>query len=352
MKRPWTIPDRQLLHKSKISAMVSPPASPPQDKDILSIPATWLYRLGLPLLTSTLYIYSPATALAVPFVAAPTVALLYQRSKAPPADRPGNLENLIWAFLGAATVAPAVCITLQSALSYGTALLMLGDRTSDYIKEFTREADDVRSLSMEMVQKRAAMAHSWRYIAYLTLFSFSMAGLPEEAMKYSILKYIEYRHSNQSNTKLTAREFMLYAATVGLGFSFVENLGFIYAAAVHDTRNMMLVTAAERILYGTTAHVFTAILTGARMAKATVKDASGEKASNWLQITMPSLLYHGAGDAALLGACAWDGHPGFVHPQTVGKFATYIVAPIVLMTGLGMQIAREVRGLGVSWFGV
>lgn len=320
------------------------------ERDSLSIPATLIYRLGLPLATGTLYLYSPTTALAVPFVVAPTATLLWQRSKTPREKRPGNLETIIWTFLGAATIAPAASVIVQAGLSYGCGLLIFGERTGEYIKEMTRSADEVRSLPPDVVSKRASMARSWPYLAYLSFFSFSIAGLPEETMKYAILKYIQHRHHKQGRKiPLTSQEYMLYATTIGLGFSFLENLGFIYAAATGDTPTMLLVTAAERILYGTAAHVFTSLLTGARLARASQGPVQTQR---WYQIILPSTLYHGAGNAALLGACAFDGHPGFVHPQTVGTLAKYLVAPLALMTGLGAQIGREARTLGVGWFGI
>ena len=330
-------------------------------KDTLSIPANLFYRLGLPLTTSAIYFYSPATALFTPLVAGPTAILLYQRAKQPPEKRPADRETLVWTFLGAATVAPVLSMAVQGLLSYATASLVFGTRTGDYITEFTRSTDEVRSLPLDAVQKRKTMAHSWPYIAYLTFFSFGLAGLPEELCKYAILKVIERQQSRpkQQNdkdkttiqAKLSAGDYIIYARAIGLGFSFCENLAFIYAAATTDTRNMLLVTAAERILYGTAAHVLTAVLTGARMARSGAGASGRGKKLGWFRAILPSMLYHGAGDAFLLGACAWDGHPGWVHPDTVGQFAKYLVAPVTLLVGLGLQVKGEMDTLRVTWAG-
>lgn len=330
-----------------------------QDQDTLSVPATLLYRLGLPLVASTLYLYSPATALTVPFVAAPTAVLLYQRSQLPSEKKPASLETLIWAFLSAATVAPAISILAQSVLSYGAAKLFFGSQTSDYIAEFTRSGEEVRQLSSDAIETRAGMARSWPYLAYLTLFSFSMAGLPEEGIKYGILRLIERRHRRQTGQQMKAGDYLVYARAIGLGFSFFENLAFIYVAATKDTRNMLLVTAAERILYGTAAHVLTCVLTALRMARSSAaRESDADKTAsaansgkNWYRAILPSMLYHGAGDALLLAACAYDGHPGWVHPETVGSFLKYAIAPVLLMAGLGMQVSREMKTLGVTWVG-
>lgn len=336
--------------------MASSSPTPTEDRDALSIPASLLYRLGLPITIGALCVYSPATALFAPIVAAPSAFLLSRRSSQPPAERPGKLETLIWTFLSAATLAPAASMLAQGVLSYGSALLVFGDKTKDYITEFSRSADDVRSLPPEIISKRRAMAHSLPYLAYLVFFSFSLAGLPEEACKYAILRYIQRQHDQPGEKRLTAREYILYATTIGLGFSFFENLGFIYAAAASDTRNMLLVTAAERILYGTAAHVLTAVLTGARMARGAKRtDTKGSERGapiGWFRTILPSMLYHGAGDAALLAACALDGHPGWVHPDSLWPFLKYVIAPVTLMTGLGVQVGSELQGLGIRWFGL
>ena len=88
------------------------------------------------------------------------------------------------------------------------------------------------------------------------------------------------------------------------------------------------------------------------MAKCSIPDAKGEAKGverKWWQIIGPSTLYHGAGNAMLFAACAWDGHPGWVHPDTVGKYVKYVVGPVMVMTGLGIHVAREMKDLGVRW---
>lgn len=315
-----------------------------KDKDTLSLPATLLYRLGLPLTTSAIYFYSPATALFTPIVAAPTAILLYQRTRLPPSKRPGSLEHGIWTWLGAATIAPAASMIVQSVLSYGAATLIFREQRDEYITELMRAPDEVRSLPLDLISKRTSMAQSWPYLAYLTLFAFAMAGLPEELSKYSILSLLQ----RYSATPLTANDYVFYARAIGLGFSFFESLAFIYVSATTESTAMMFTTAAERLLYGTAAHVLTAVLSATLMARDSVAEGKHEKRS-WWQIIGPSTLYHGAGNALLFAACAWDGHPGWVHPDTLGKYVKYVFGPVAVMTGLGMHVAREMRQLGVIW---
>ena len=307
--------------------------------DSLSIPAKLLYQLGFPITIGALATISPPTAAYVPFVAAPTAYLLRQRARRTRTTRPGRLETLIWSFVGASTIGPLVNIIAQGILSYGSALLIFGEQTADYVKEFTRPGRDVLLLPPEMVQKRAVMASSMKYWAYLCLFSFTLAGLPEEIMKYALLTMIRRQQSD-----MKARDYTMYSTMIGLGYAFFENIAFIYASSQDDSARMIAVTAAERVLYGTAAHVFTAVLTGTLMAQ---RDLNGDKLS-WWQILGPSTIYHGAGNFFLSGASASDGNVGWVHPQTGKQFLKYIALPLANLLVCALHVRANLEAIGVN----
>lgn len=349
--------------------------SAPVSQDALSTPASLLHTVGLPLLTAAIYPFSPATAVFTPLAAAPTAILLYQRSRTPPEKRPAKSETLTWTWAAAATIAPPVCMAVQTLLSYASAALVFREQLGDYVTEFTQGPGEVRTLPVERIAKRASMARSWPYLLYTTVFSFFLAGLPEEVAKLAILRLIELYHGKDAKPgsrrkRLTTGDYLLYAQAIGLGYSFFEGVAFTYAgASTGESWRLIFETAVERTLYGSTAHVLTAVLTGLRLAASRgaqasasstedeadsvrTKDQDRKGGMGWFRIILPSMLYHGGGNAIIMAACALDGHPGWVPPETWGKLATYAVGPVVLVAGLGMQVAGEMRRLGVNWMGL
>lgn len=343
-------------------------------RDTLSTPASLLHTLGLPLLTAAIYPFSPATAVFTPLIATPTAILLYRRSNIPPQDRPATSETLTWTWAAAATVAPPVCMIVQGLLSYASAALVFRGELGDYVEEFTQCPGAVRTFAADRIAKRASMAQSWPYLLYTTIFSFALAGLPEEVAKLAILRLIEWHHYRNEETganskALTTGDYLVYASAFGLGFSFFEGVAFMYAgASTGEGWRLIFETAVERALYGTAAHVLTAVLTGLRLAESRgaqasssgtkkaeemrTRDRTGRGGLEWFRIVLPSMLFHGGGNAIIMGACALDGHPGWVPPETWGKLAKYAVGPVVIVTGLGLQVAREMRRLGVNWTGL
>lgn len=182
------------------------------------------------------------------------------------------------------------------------------------------------------------MASSTEYLAYLVVFAFTTTGLPEEVMKYLLLSMIRDRQQG-----LRAKDYTTYATMIGLGYSFFESIIFIWGSAKDDTSNMIVVTALERVLYGTAAHVLTAVLTGTLMAR---RDIGGEALSLW-RILGPSTLYHGIGNLSLALVSAWDGQVGFVHPQTGLTYLKYIAVPLVNLLACGFHVGANLRQIGV-----
>lgn len=294
----------------------------------LSLPAAIICWLGIPLSMAALAMLSPAIAFSSTAVLVIPIIVLRHFSR-----RGGDPETLIWTFSATATIGLAAVSAVQLILTKLLAYLFLGSEANAFFEEFTRS--DVTSLSTVELQKRSAMAHSKQYLAFLAVFSFVVPGLVEELMKYLTILIVRYRWKG-----LTDREFLQIAIVATLGFSTVENIGFLYAAKDENILKLIL-TLSERVVIGSPAHALSGCLTACKMFR---RDVRGESQPIW-RVLGPAVAYHGCFDFALFVVSAADGHVGWVHPTKGSSLAIALFAAISIIVTSAMHLRRELNVL-------
>ncbi|KAK8056127.1 hypothetical protein PG993_001354 [Apiospora rasikravindrae] len=220
-------------------------------------------------------------------------------------------------------------------------------RAGDYIREFLRSAGGrahlEATLSAAEVADRAAMARDWRYGVLCALFGVVSAGLPEEVLKYLPAAAVQWWRGRKAAAPagevMSPLEFVNYTVAAGIGFAIFENVGVVYGSVSggNSTAEIALLLA-ERTLSALPGHVLCAALSGIRGASSSARRRRSGKGGgmatelvDMLSAILPSVLYHGVFDAALLGVSALCGHPGWVRPAD----------PWVLAGAYGMVVALQ-----------
>ncbi|KAI1376911.1 protease prsW family-domain-containing protein [Hypoxylon crocopeplum] len=289
----------------------------------------------LPALFIAIGISSPLTAALSVFILAPTFYLL-RHDRAQPAEQRTDPETFIWTYILTGTVGTFIVIIIQSALSYLLALVLFQSSTSEYLKEVQRGEDEVANLDAETLATRQRMAGRWQYWAFMLLFAYLAAALPEEALKYYGVAYARRR-----GRLAHERNYMTLGAAAALGFSTVENIGFLYAAASEGQGlGKLALTLVERVVVGSPMHVMGGLLSGLAASR---RDFRGEDLSLVQIIGLPVLI-HGAWDFSLFATSALDGNVGWVHPR--GKSLVAILGLAVTIQG---TLAFVVRKKFISW---
>ena len=306
------------------------------DKVSFSWPIKALSWLGVPLLFASLYAASPLTAaLSCPVILVPGI-LLWHASRSE-SSTTSHLETLIWTFFGSATIGLATVVGLQAGLCQILARVLFDqDQANDYFEEFARNT--FKDLTDAEKQNRAAMASTWQNFAFLLIFTFVMAGFLEECMKYITISLA--RRSRRS--PVASSHYFHYAVAATLGFSTVENIGFIYASR-QESMPMLLLVVLERMIIGTPAHALTGTMLAAGVARRDIHDHS---ISMWSILQAPT-IYHGSFDFALFAVSAANGNVGWRHPDTPGSIALTLGLALGIVAVAATQLRSDLRGLEV-----
>lgn len=302
----------------------------------LSTPTT---ILAWTLLLATLGFLTAASTvtgiLSIPVLAVPVIVLRYCYIQGPTDSK--HLETLIWTLLSTGTLGVAIVAAVQTTLFRPLASLLFDSRASEYLKEFTRQ--NTAGLSDADKRRRAEMARKWQYFAFLFIFCFGLAALTEEVLKYSAITFASRWGSIE-----TEQQYLQCAIAATLGFSTVENIGFIYGART-DSRIMLVVTVLERIVLGMPGHA----LSGCLLALSIVRRDLRHESVGLLGILAFPTFYHGLWDFSLFAISALNGNIGWVHP----KNAVSIVAGLGMAVGISIaafcHVQYEMRDLGVVW---
>lgn len=311
-------------------------ASYSNEGSALSTPTTVLTWSLLPATLAFLTAASPATGiLSIPILAVPVVFLRYCYLQDP--ANTGHLETLIWTLLSTGTIGLAIVATVQTTLIKPLANLLFGSRAPEYFKEFTRAS--VVDLSDVDRRRRAEMAWKWQYFAFLFVFCFGLAALTEEVLKCSAIMSAKRLGSIE-----TGKQYLQCAIAATLGFSTVENIGFVYGAR-SENRTMLVVTLMERIALGMPGHA----LSGCLLALGIVRRDLRTESLGWLRILAFPTAYHGFWDFSLFAISAANGNIGWVHP----KNPVSIVAGLGIAVGISVatfcHVQYEMRELRVVW---
>jgi RsiW-degrading membrane proteinase PrsW (M82 family) len=280
----------------------------PQGVNGLSLRATLLCWLALPVALATLLAVSPLTAALLPILIMPTAWLLWEWN-AWDRGKSADLETMIWLYLINGTVGFIAVVVIESILSYGFAILLFQSQMQTYLDEWGRQETNtsgtihINDIANESIRKD--LASRWQYLLFLALTSFVTAGMVEEGLKYCSLVYIRrYR------TVVHESEYITYAMASALGLSTLENIGFIYQACQVESASQLALTLFERVALGAPGHAMTSCLLAINVIR---RDLRGERL-NLLEMMHLPLFLHGSFNFALLTISAANGNIGWVHP--------------------------------------
>jgi len=157
------------------------------------------------------------------------------------------------------------------------------------------------------------------FYVFIFLLSYVSAGCVEEGLKYwGINRVRKYRPTHQSE-----QGYIFYAMSIALGFSTVENIGYLYnACAVADETWEIALSAVERICISTPLHLMTAYLIAIGVIR---RDIRREPLKLW-QIMLLPVLFHGSFDFGLMIISAWA--------DAMGDVAALILTIVFTLTVL------------------
>jgi len=237
--------------------------------------------------------------------------------------------TLAWTYIGVGTLGMALVIVLQGILAYQVALLLFGADAKEYIKESTTSEDKIKDALHR--KRRMEMSRRWRYWVFMFVFSFVMAGLLEEGLKYWAI--IAARRYGKVTTD---RDYILVPVAAAVGFATVENIATAYGAFRNKATKRLVLTIIERTVFGIPGHAMTAALTGVNVL---ARDARLESLTTW-QVLRQSVLLHGLSDFTLFAISAYKGNIGWVHPQ--GRTETCFTLSCVI--GIQLFLAFILKG--------
>ena len=209
-----------------------------------------------------------------------------------------------------------------------------------YIKEVMRST--IEGITEMDILQRRTLASSWQNWAFITLFSYVLAGFLEEGLKYLPIAYARGQ-GTQEERRPRNRAYLDYAIASALRLAAAENIVSIYGVK-NEAWPRLLWTITERVAYGSFGHSLTAALTALRAIR---RDYYGEKMS-WWSVVGPSILLHGTADFVCFAASSMQGNPGWIYPTGVwyntGMYSTFagVVGSAIWLARREWRVVKEV----------
>lgn len=202
-----------------------------------------VFIIGLPASFAGLIYMSPSTAALTPILLAPVAFAAYQRSRLPPAEA-GDLNRAVRVWSFNAALGPLVAGGIQVSVTFLLMKLLFGDQARAYLKELLRSS--VAGLSPELLATRGTMARDPRYVFVQAVFSYLLAGVVEEGIKYLSLRLALIKSPAKHE-----RDHLTYAIAADLGIAAPENVDLTYAAIQSgESAFKVALTVFERTVFG------------------------------------------------------------------------------------------------------
>lgn len=313
-----------------------------QSPTSLSLPARLLCTVGPPATILATGCFSYRAALLAPLAYSPTAWFYYKWrkdvEKNGSATTRADLEPLLWTYASASTVGILASAALQGVICVTATKFLFPSIEMRKFFWFEFQRPSLTALVPSEVAARAQLAGSWQNWAFNGVLSFLGAGLVEECLKLLPIVYARRRASRKGRS-MAHPPYIDYALAAALGFSLVENIGFISAACESNESWLALAGTVSERCAGSVAHVLVASLTALRAVR---QDREGGGRMSWLSVVGPAVLLHGATDMVSLSSSALDGNVGWVHPSSKG-LATGMLGLIGGIWGLtGWMVSREI----------
>lgn len=135
--------------------------------------------------------------------------------------------------------------------------------------------------------------HNINYYIFILLLCYISAGCVEEGLKYWAINRVKlYRPNIQSESAI-----LYYSAAIALGFSTIENIGYLFTTCAEaDYTWEIVLSAVERVCISTPLHLMTSYLIGIGVIR---RDIQNEPLKLY-QIMLLPIIYHGTFDYGLM----------------------------------------------------
>ena len=244
---------------------------------------------------------------------------------------------MIWTYVAVGTVGLATAMSVQMVICSAVSRILFrsGEMREYYWSEFQRSSID--GLTAGELTRRAELAFSWQNWVFGTIFTYLVAGLVEETLKYLPIAYARRRGTAEQRQQRN-RAYVDYAMAGALSFGMLESIGFLYAACEqgHETGARLAFTLAERIV-GSIGHLLVASITALR---ATRRDYYGDQMS-WWAVVGPAVILHGTSDFVAMTASALEENVGWIHPTGVRNTTVMLGLIGGLITTAAWLVRRE-----------
>lgn len=255
-----------------------------------------IFVLLLPLLYISM-LNNAATCSAFVLVFALPVALvlwLYQRSFN---YQYIELEILTRLYSIGFTTGSLVVLVLESVLTVLFAIVCFNNQLQRYLAEWSDaisgQPDTAENKHTFDPTNDSSIPHDAFYYVFLWLLCYVSAGCVEEGLKYwAINRVKQYRPTIKSESA-----YIYYAVAIALGFSTIENIGYLFNTCVEaDAVWEIALSAVERVCISTPLHVMTSVLIGIGVIR---RDLQNEPLK-LRQIMLLPVIYHGSFDFGLM----------------------------------------------------
>jgi len=170
---------------------------------------------------------------------------------------------------------------------------------------------------------------------FLFLLAYVSAGGVEESLKYYLTRKVNKLRPAYKNI----RGITLYAVAAALGFSTVENIGYVSSGAAMDPSFLaVFVNALGRVLISTPLHLMCGYLMALRLCR---REVLGELSLGRFRLLFPSVFWHGSFDFFLFVIMVlsqrWSDKPG----EDMKSLAWMSLVVVACFVGLYMNIRQE-----------
>ncbi|ORY61654.1 uncharacterized protein BCR38DRAFT_440811 [Pseudomassariella vexata] len=295
--------------------------------------ATYILIYSIFPLTLILILYiSPLTAALLPVLVTPTIWLfLHDRQRC--TNERKDPQTFLWTYILTGTVGVTVVVITQYVLSYLCAAILFGSEIGEYMDQFSKSEKDLTESDPAVLARRREMAMRWQYWVFLLLLAFVFAAVIEECLKYSALIL-----ARRYGRVIHERNYVTIVMAGALGFSIIENIGFVYATVqAGQGAGQLALTLLERVVIASPMHALGAVVIGINVIRRDVYKHD----LNLMHVLGLPVLIHGTFDFGLFAVSALNGNVGWVHPHG-GWLLVALVWTIFMMANLAVIMRRRV----------
>ncbi|CAF1322375.1 unnamed protein product [Didymodactylos carnosus] len=233
-----------------------------------------IFLLLIPNLWLVLLIENKLCATFTPIFFLPTILLIWKWWKMPRVN--AELDLIVRLYAIGFTTGCLVVLIIETLLTGIFARLCFIDQWENY-----RNSTDQRILNAN---------RTFGYYTFFALTSYITASFVEESLKYWAINSVTKTTANTSG-------YLMYALAVALGFSTIENIGYLYKSSLSTDKIWEIAALAIfRVCISTPVHVMSGYLIGIGIIR---RDLKQEPIKIWQILFLP-VFYHGTFDVLLM----------------------------------------------------